>query len=201
MELKLHDGKEKVQLSDSTFGREYNESLVHQVVTAYMAGGRQGTRAQKNRSQVRGGGAKPFRQKGTGRARAGTIRSPLWRSGGVTFAARPQDHTQKVNKKMYRGAMRAIFSELARRGNLMLVDAFTLDTPKTKTLATKLKDMGLEDVLIVTEGLEQNLYLASRNLMHVHALAVESVDPVSLLRCRNVLMTTTAAKRLEEWLG
>ena len=201
MELKLHDGKKKVELSDTTFGREYNESLVHQVVTAYMAGGRQGTRAQKNRSQVRGGGAKPFRQKGTGRARAGTIRSPLWRSGGVTFAARPQDHDQKVNKKMYRGAMRAIFSELARRGNLVLVDDFTLDSPKTRLLAAKLKELGLEDVLIVTEGLEQNLYLASRNLVHVHALAVESVDPVSLLRCRNVLMTTPAAKRLEEWLG
>jgi len=174
---------------------------VHQVVTAYMAGGRQGTRAQKNRSQVRGGGAKPYRQKGTGRARAGTIRSPLWRAGGVTFAARPQDHSQKVNKKMYRGAMRAIFSELVRRGNLKLVEDFKLDSPKTRQLAAKLKDMALEDVLIVTEGLEQNLYLAARNLAHVQALAVESLDPVSLLRCRNVLITTPAAKRLEEWLG
>lgn len=201
MELQLHDGKKKVQLSDATFGGDYNEALVHQVVTAYMAGGRQGTRAQKNRSQVRGGGAKPFRQKGTGRARAGTIRSPLWRSGGVTFAARPQDHSQKVNKKMYRGAMRAIFSELARRGNLKLVEEFKLDSPKTRLLAAKLKDMALEDVLIVTEGLEQNLYLAARNLANVQALAVESIDPVSLLRCRNVLITTPAAKRLEEWLG
>ena len=201
MELKLQDGKKTVKLSDATFGREYNEALVHQVVTAYMAGGRQGTRAQKNRSQVRGGGAKPYRQKGTGRARAGTIRSPLWRSGGVTFAARPQDHSQKVNRKMYRGAMRAIFSELARRGNLMLVDDFTLEGPKTRMLVAKLKELGLEDVLIVTEGLEQNLYLAARNLANVHALAVESIDPVSLLRCRNVLMTTPAAKRLEEWLG
>ena len=201
MELQLHDGKKKVQLSDTTFGHDYNEALVHQVVTAYMAGGRQGTRAQKNRSQVRGGGAKPYRQKGTGRARAGTIRSPLWRAGGVTFAARPQDHSQKVNKKMYRGAMRAIFSELVRRGNLKLVEDFKLDSPKTRQLAAKLKDMALEDVLIVTEGLEQNLYLAARNLAHVQALAVESLDPVSLLRCRNVLITTPAAKRLEEWLG
>ncbi len=201
MELQLHDGKKKVQLSDATFGHDYNEALVHQVVTAYMAGGRQGTRAQKNRSQVRGGGAKPYRQKGTGRARAGTIRSPLWRAGGVTFAARPQDHSQKVNKKMYRGAMRAIFSELVRRGNLKLIEDFKLDSPKTRLLAAKLKDMALEDVLIVTEGLEQNLYLAARNLAHVQALAVESLDPVSLLRCRNVLITTPAAKRLEEWLG
>lgn len=201
MELQLHDGKKKVQLSDATFGHDYNEALVHQVVTAYMSGGRQGTRAQKNRSQVRGGGAKPYRQKGTGRARAGTIRSPLWRAGGVTFAARPQDHSQKVNKKMYRGAMRAIFSELVRRGNLKLVEDFKLDSPKTRLLAAKLKDMALEDVLIVTEGLEQNLYLAARNLAHVQALAVESLDPVSLLRCHNVLITTPAAKRLEEWLG
>ena len=200
MELKMHNGSGAVQVSEEIFGRDYNEPLIHQVVTAYLAAGRAGTRAQKNRSQVRGGGAKPWRQKGTGRARAGTIRSPIWRTGGVTFAARPQDHSQKVNRKMYRGAIISIISELVRIGRVHVVDGIELEAPKTKLLATKLKEMSLSNALIVTEALEQNLYLASRNLPDVQVIDVAAVDPVSLLRFENVVLTAAAVKRFEEWL-
>ena len=164
MNLNLAAGTGTVEVADATFGKEFNEALVHQVVTAYLAGGRQGTRAQKNRSDVRGGGKKPWRQKGTGRARAGTIRSPLWRSGGVTFAARPQDYTQKVNRKMYRAAMRSILSELVRQERLVAIEEFSVEAPKTKQVAAKLKELNLEKVLIVTEEVDETLYLAARNL-------------------------------------
>jgi large subunit ribosomal protein L4 len=174
---------------------------VHQVVVAYLAGGRSGTRAQKTRSEVSGGGAKPWRQKGTGRARSGSSRSPIWRGGGITFAARPQDHSQKVNKKMYRGAMRSILSELARQERLVLVEDFAVDTPKTKILVEKLKGMGLNDVLIVTETTGENLYLASRNLEKVNACSVNRADPVSLIAHEKVLMTVGAVRRFEEMLG
>ncbi|MCY1299024.1 50S ribosomal protein L4 [compost metagenome] len=166
-----------------------------------MAGGRQGTRAQKTRSEVSGGGKKPWRQKGTGRARAGTIRSPIWRSGGTTFAAKPQDHSQKLNKKMYRAAMRSILSELVRQERLVVVEDFAVDAPKTKTLLGKLNGLGLTDVLIVSEGVDQNLYLAARNLPHVDVRDVQGSDPVSLIAYDKVLITVSAVKKFEELLA
>ena len=175
--------------------------MIHQVVTAYLAGARQGTRAQKNRSAVAGGGKKPWRQKGTGRARAGTIRSPIWRSGGVTFAATPQDHSQKVNKKMYRSAMRSILSELARSERLVVVENMNLEQPKTKLLVEELKGYGLENVLIVASEVDQNLYLASRNLHKVDVRDVEGVDPVSLIAHEKVVITVDAVKKFEEALA
>ncbi|OHV11538.1 50S ribosomal protein L4 [Kushneria phosphatilytica] len=190
-----------VELSDATFGREFNESLVHQVVTAYMAGARQGTRAQKNRSEVSGGGKKPWRQKGTGRARAGSIRSPIWRTGGVTFAARPQDHSQKVNRKMYRAAMRSILSELVRQDRLVAVDSFGVDSPKTRQLVGKLTELGLDRVLIVTDEVDDNLYLAARNIPNVAVVEASSADPVSLVAFDKVLMTVPALRKFEEKLG
>ena len=190
-----------IELSEVAFGREFNEALVHQVVIAYMAGGRQGTRAQKNRSDVRGGGRKPWRQKGTGRARAGTIRSPIWRGGGATFAARPQDHSQKVNRKMYRGAVRCIFSELIRQDRLVVVDTLGCDSPKTKALAARLKDLGASNALIVAEEVDQNLYLAARNLKHVDVCDHEAVDPVSLISHEKVVMTSSALRKIEEALA
>lgn len=202
MQLNLASpAKGTVEVSDVTFAKEFNEDLVHQVVTAYLAGARQGTRAQKNRSAVRGGGAKPWRQKGTGRARAGTIRSPLWRTGGVTFAAQPQDHSQKVNRKMYRAALRSILSELARQERLVVVEEFAVDAPKTKVLASKLKDMGLEDVLLVTDDVDENLYLSARNLHKVDVRDVAGIDPVSLIAFDKVLLTVPALKKVEEMLG
>jgi large subunit ribosomal protein L4 len=190
-----------VQVSDITFARDYNEDLVHQVVTAYLAAARQGTRAQKTRAEVRGGGKKPWRQKGTGRARAGTIRSPLWRGGGVIFAAKPQDHSQKVNKKMYRAAIQVILSELARTERLVIVENFALEQPKTKTLVKALGDYGLENVLIVSDEVTENLYLASRNLHKVDVRDVQGVDPVSLISFDKVLVTVSALKKFEEILG
>ena len=190
-----------VEVSDVAFGREFNQDLVHQAVTAYLAGARQGTRAQKTRSDVSGGGRKPWRQKGSGRARAGTIRSPLWRSGGVTFAARPQDHSQKLNRKMYRAALRSILSELARQERLVVVEEFDLEAPKTKELIQKLGEYGLQDVLIVTEEVSENLYLSSRNLHKVDVRDVVGVDPVSLIRFEKVLVTVPALKKIEEMLG
>ena len=190
-----------ISVSEVAFGKEFNEPLVHQVVTAFLAGGRQGTRAQKNRSDVRGGGRKPFRQKGTGRARAGTIRSPIWRGGGVTFAAQPQDHQQKVNKKMYRGAMRCILSELIRQERLVVVDEFGVESPKTKDLVSKLKDMGLSNVLILTDDVDQNLYLAARNIPKVDVRDTKGADPVSLIGAEKVLITVNALKKFEEDLG
>ena len=188
-------------VSDTTFGREFNESLVHQVVVSYLAGARAGTRAQKSRSEVRGGGRKPWKQKGTGRARSGTINSPIWRSGGVTFAAKPQDHSQKVNKKMYRGAIRSILSELVRQERLIVVESFAIEAPKTRELLGKLKELDLTEVLIVTTSVEENLYLAARNLHKVDVRDVAAVDPVSLIGFDKVLMTVDAVKQLEEMLS
>ncbi|TFH87123.1 50S ribosomal protein L4 [Billgrantia azerbaijanica] len=201
MNLNLAAGAGTVEVSDATFGKEFNEALVHQVVTAYLAAGRQGTRAQKNRSDVRGGGKKPWRQKGTGRARAGTIRSPLWRSGGVTFAARPQDYTQKVNRKMYRAAMRAILSELVRQERLVAVDSFGVEAPKTKQLVAKLGELGLEKALIVTEEVDEKLYLAARNIPNVDVVDVAAADPVSLIAFDKVLVTVSALRKFEEKLA
>ena len=190
-----------VQVSDDVFGVEYKPGLVHQVVTAYLAGSRSGTKAQKNRAAVRGGGAKPFRQKGTGRARAGTSRSPIWRSGGATFAAQPRDYSQKVNRKMYRGAVRSILSELARQERLMLLPELKLDAPKTKVLAQRLGDLGVSDVLIVTEGFDETLFLAARNLPNVDVMTALEVDPVSMVAFNNLIVTEGAVRKLEERLA
>ncbi len=201
MELVLKDANSALEVSEATFGRDFNEALVHQVVVAFGAGARQGSKAQKTRSEVRGGGAKPWRQKGTGRARAGTIRSPIWRSGGVTFAAKPQDHSQKVNKKMYRGAIQSILSELVRQDRLIVVEKFTVETPKTKELISKLKEFELKDVLIVTSEVDENLFLSARNLYKVDVRDVQGIDPVSLIVFEKVLMTADAVKQLEESLA
>lgn len=190
-----------VEVSDVTFAREYNEDLVHQVVTAYLAGARQGSRAQKTRAEVRGGGKKPWRQKGTGRARAGSIRSPIWRSGGVTFAAKPQDHSQKVNRKMYRAALQSILSELARQDRLVVVEAFSVEQPRTKLLLKTLNEYGVDDVLIISEELDENLYLAARNLHRVDVRDVSGIDPVSLIAFSKVIVTVPALKKFEEMLG
>jgi len=192
----------QIEVSDAVYNREFNESLVHQTVVAYLAAGRAGTRAQKSRSDVSGGGAKPFRQKGTGRARAGTIRSPIWRSGGKTFAAKPQDYTQKLNKKMRRAAMQSILSELARQDRLVIVEDFGVDGPKTKELFAKLKGLGLQNnCLVVTEAFDQNLYLSGRNLPNVQVKEVANADPVSLVGHEKVLLTVGAAKKFEELLA
>jgi len=201
MELTLKDASGALEVSETTFGREFNEALVHQVVVAYAAGARQGTRAQKTRSEVSGGGKKPWRQKGTGRARAGTTRSPIWRTGGVTFAAKPQDHSQKVNRKMYRGAIQSILSELVRQERLVVVNDFAVETPKTKELVAKLKDLELKDVLIVTSEVDENLFLSSRNLYKVDVRDVQGIDPVSLVGFEKVLMTADAVKQVEEMLA
>jgi large subunit ribosomal protein L4 len=190
-----------VAVSDVAFGKEFNQDLVHQAVVAYMAGARQGTKAQKTRSEVSGGGKKPWRQKGTGRARAGTIRSPIWRTGGVTFAAKPRNHEQKLNKKMYRAALRCILSELNRQERLVVVESFDLEAPKTKTLLSKLAQFDLNDVLIVSDEVSENLYLASRNLHKVDVRDVQGVDPVSLIRPEKVVVTVSALKKFEEILG
>tara|TARA_R110002049_G_scaffold157645_1_gene322621 strand:- start:1695 stop:2312 length:618 start_codon:yes stop_codon:yes gene_type:complete len=190
-----------VSVSDVTFAREYNEDLVHQVVTAFLAGARQGTRAQKTRAAVSGGGKKPWRQKGTGRARAGTSSSPIWRTGGVTFAAQPQDHSQKVNRKMYRAAMRSIMSELARQDRLLVVESLDVEAPKTKLLAKQLGEFGLDNVLIVSAEVGENLYLAARNLHKVDVRDVEGIDPLSLIGHDKVMVTVDAVKKIEEMLG
>ncbi|ABM05206.1 50S ribosomal protein L4 [Psychromonas sp. MB-3u-54] len=200
MELVLKDAQSALEVSETTFGREFNEALVHQVVVAYAAGARQGTRAQKTRSDVSGGGKKPWRQKGTGRARSGTIRSPIWVGGGVTFAARPQDHSQKVNKKMYRGAVKSILSELVRQDRLIVVEKFSVEAPKTQELKAKLKELDLKDVLIITEELDENLFLAARNLYKVDVRDVQGIDPVSLIAFDKVLVTAAAVKKIEESL-
>lgn len=201
MELSLKDAKGALEVSDATFGREFNEALVHQVVVAFGAGARQGTKAQKTRAEVRGGGKKPWRQKGTGRARAGTIRSPIWVGGGRAFAAKPRDFEQKVNKKMYRGALKSILSELVRQERLIVVEKFGVETPKTKELLSKLNELELKDVLIVTGELDENLFLASRNLYKVDVRDVQGIDPVSLIAFEKVLMTAEAVKQLEEALA
>lgn len=200
MELTLSNSKKKVSLADDIFACEFNETLVHQVVTAYMAGGRAGTKAQKTRAEVRGGGVKPFKQKGTGRARAGTIRSPLWRKGGIVFAAKPRCFKQKVNKKMYKGALRAIFSELIRQERLIIVDAFKVDQPKTSSLLKVMNDMKVEgSVLIVADAVDENLYLSSRNLFQVDVqdVTTTATDPVSLVRADKVVITEAAIKEIE----
>ncbi len=204
MELKLSSAggtAGSIEVADAVFAREFNEPLIHQVVNAYLAGARAGTKAQKNRSAVSGGGAKPWRQKGTGRARAGTIRSPLWRGGGKTFAAVPRDYSQKVNRKAYRAAMRSILSELVRQDRLIVVDRIAVDAPKTKMLVALLGEYGVDDVLIVTDELDENTYLASRNLHKVGLCDVESMDPVSLIGYEKVLMTQAAVKKIEERLA
>jgi len=200
MKLATAGGKE-IQVSEATFGREFSEALVHQVVTAYLAGARSGTKAQKNRSAVRGGGKKPWRQKGTGRARVGTIRSPIWVGGGRTFAAQPRDHGQKVNRKMYRGALQAILSELVRQERLVVVDEFAVTEPKTKQLLAQLGEFGFDKGLIVTGEVDDKLYLASRNLPGVHVVDVAGIDPVSLVSADRVLMTVEAIDKIQEWLG
>ena len=200
MDLKTVTGA-AVELSDTAFGREFNEALVHQVVTAYLAGARQGTRAQKTRAEVSGGGIKPWRQKGTGRARAGSIRSPIWRSGGRAFAAKPQDWSQKVNRKMYRGAMQCILAELIRQERLILVEELSVSGPKTKELIAKLNDLNAPRALIVTKEVDENLYLAARNIPHVNVLGTFEVDPVSLIAFDKVIMSVEAAKQFEEALA
>ena len=200
MDLKTVTGA-AVELSDTAFGREFNEALVHQVVTAYLAGARQGTRAQKTRAEVSGGGIKPWRQRGTGRARAGSIRSPIWRSGGRAFAAKPQDWSQKVNRKMYRGAMQCILAELIRQERLILVEELSVSGPKTKELIAKLNDLGAPRALIVTKEVDENLYLAARNIPHVNVLGTNEVDPVSLIAFDKVIMSVEAAKQFEEALA
>ena len=201
MELTFKDAKGALEVSDTTFGREFNEALVHQVVVAFGAGARQGTKAQKTRAEVRGGGKKPWRQKGTGRARAGTIGSPIWVGGGRAFAAKPRDFDQKVNKKMYRGAIQSILSELVRQERLIVVESFGVETPKTKELLAKLNEYELNDVLIVTPEVDENLFLASRNLYKVDVRDVQGIDPVSLIAFDKVLITAEAVKQLEEALA
>lgn len=190
-----------VTVSEVAFGKEFNEALVHQVVTAYLAGARQGTAQQKKRDEVRGGGKKPWKQKGTGRARAGSIRSPLWRGGGKTHAARPRDFDQKVNRKMYRGALQCILSELVRQDRLMVVDEFTVGAPKTRDLIGKLQGLGLSNALIVTDNVDENLFLAARNIPHIDVRDVAGIDPVSLIAYDKVLVTLPALKQVEEALA
>lgn len=201
MDITLHNSKEIVSVSDAAFARDFNEALVHQIVTAYMAGGRAGTKAQKNRSAVRGGGAKPWAQKGTGRARAGTIRSPLWRSGGVTFAAQPRDYSQKVNSKMYKAGMQSIVSELVRQDRLVVVSDFKVKEPKTKEVSALLEKLGIEQALILTDGVDENLYLAARNISKITVIDAAIIDPVSLVRFDKVIATVDAVKRIEERLS
>jgi large subunit ribosomal protein L4 len=201
MELAVIGNKKPLEVSEAVFGREFREDLVHQVVTAYMAGGRAGTKAQKTRSEVSGGGKKPWKQKGTGNARAGTSRGPLWRGGGATFAARPRSFEQKVNRKMYRGAIQSILSELNRQGRLKIVDAVEVAEPKTKLLVEKLKDFDGGRTLIVTESGSESLYLAARNLIHVGVVDVAAMDPVTLVGADQVLMTVESVKKIEEWMA
>jgi len=200
MKLKMQ-GSGTVDVADSAFGADFNEALVHQVVNAFLAGGRAGTKAQKNRAGVQGGGAKPWRQKGTGRARAGTIRSPIFVGGGRAFAAKPRDYSQKVNKKMYRAALRSVFSELVRQDRLLVTDSVAMDAPKTKELASKLKGLGLDNVLIVNEAFDEKVFLSARNLSNVGICDAASIDPVVLMRFEKVLITLPALKLVEERLS
>jgi len=202
MKLQLHGAAGKdLQVSEAAFGRDFNEGLIHQVVTAYMAAGRMGTKAQKTRAEVRGGGAKPWRQKGTGRARHGTIRSPIWVGGGRAFAAKPRSYDQKVNRKMYRAAMQSLLSELVRQDRVKIVESLDVAEPKTRLMVDKLKELGVDSGLFVIEAFDEKLYLASRNLPDVEVLEVTALDPVSLLRYDQVVITVAAVRRLEEKLG
>jgi large subunit ribosomal protein L4 len=200
MELQIANGG-SLAVSEDVFAREFNEGLVHQAVVAYMAGGRAGTKAQKTRSDVSGGGAKPFKQKGTGRARAGSIRSPLWRTGGKSFAARPRDFTQKLNKKMYRAAMRSIFSELVRQDRLVVVGAFDVAEPKTKLMLAKLKEYGSNNVLLISDIDDVNVLLSSRNIPHCEVASVAGLNPVSLVGHEKVIVTAAAVEKIQEWLA
>jgi len=200
MKLKMQ-GSGTVDVADSAFGVDFNEPLIHQVVSAFLAGGRAGTKAQKTRSEVRGGGAKPWRQKGTGRARAGTIRSPIWTGGGRTFAAKPRDHSQKVNRKMYRAALRSLFSELVRQDRLVITESIVMKAPKTKEMAALLKANGVTNVLIVNEAFDEKVFLSARNLPNVGICDAGSIDPVVLLRFDKVLITLRALKMIEERLS
>jgi len=205
MELKIEKSGKKqagtMSVADNVFAAKFNEPLIHQVLVSYMAGSRSGTKAQKSRSEVRGGGKKPWRQKGTGRARAGTIRSPIWRGGGVTFAAKSRDFSKKINKKMFRGAMRSIFSELVRQERFVCVDEFDVSESKTKLVKEKLDKLGLEEVLIITEGLSENLYLGVRNIPKVDVMDSSEIDPYSLIGFEKVLITQAAVEKVEEWLS
>ncbi|AEO08292.1 50S ribosomal protein L4 [Buchnera aphidicola] len=200
MELVVKDAQSVLSVSRIIFGRDFNEALIHQVIIAYSASRRQGTRAQKSRAEVSGSGRKPWRQKGTGRARAGSFRSPIWRSGGVTFAAKPKDYSHKVNKKMYRGALKSIFSELIRQKRLTVFENFVLELPKTKLLVQKLNKIHLKNVLILTKKIDKNLFLASRNLHSVDVKDVYSIDPVSLIAFEHIIITVSAIKKVEEIL-
>jgi large subunit ribosomal protein L4 len=201
MKIKIEGNGASVDVADSAFGAEFNEPLVHQVVTAFLAGGRAGTKAQKTRAEVRGGGTKPWQQKGTGRARAGTIRSPIWVGGGRAFAAKPRDHSQKVNRKMYRGALKSVLSELVRQDRLVVTESLAMDAPKTRQLAGKLKQLGLKSVLIVNEAFDEKVFLSARNLPDVGICDASSIDPVVLMRFDKVLITLPALKLIEERLS
>ena len=198
--LSQDSNKENIQISDEIFSNEFNSDLVHQVVTSFLSGARQGSHSQKNRSDVRGGGKKPYRQKGTGRARAGTIRSPIWRGGGVAFASSPRDYSKKVNKKMYRAAIRSILSELLRQERLVAITTPKLTEPKTKLMANYLKDLQLEKALIIVNELDTNLYLSARNIPHLEVVTVKEINPVMLLRSERVAVTPEAFKLIEEWM-
>lgn len=195
------DKSPMVAVSDAVFGQDFNEPLVHQVVTSYLTNARAGTKAQKTRSEVRGGGIKPWRQKGTGRARAGTIRSPLWRKGGVVFAAKPRDYSQKVNRKMYRLAMKVILSELLRQERIVIIDEFKVDSPKTKNLLQKLRHFGHEKTLLILDAVEDNLFLAARNIPYIEVIDVQAINPLSLVAYEKIIMTPESIKQVEEALS
>ncbi|UDG79363.1 50S ribosomal protein L4 [Candidatus Ecksteinia adelgidicola] len=200
MELILKDIPSVLTISESIFCCKFNEALVHQVITSYASGARQGTRAQKNRGEITGSNKKPWKQKGTGRARSGSTKSPIWRSGGVTFAAKPQDYSQKINKKMYRGALKSILSELIRQNRLIVVEKFFIRSHKTKLLLKKLKDITLDNALVVMNVVNQDLYLASRNLHNVNICNVDNINPINLISFKNVVLTVDAIKKIEEKL-
>ena len=200
IELLSSTKNQDINISENAFSKDFNEPLVHQAVVSFLAGSRQGTSKQKTRSEVRGGGKKPYRQKGTGRARAGTIRSPLWRGGGIAFAATPRDYSKKINKKMYRAAIRSIFSELLRQGRLVAIEKPVLEKPKTKEIANFLKEFSLSKVLIITDELDVNLYLSARNIPNVDIITVREINPVNLLKAQKVAVTADAFKKIEEWI-
>ena len=201
IELLSNTKSKDISISNDVFSKEFNESLIHQAVVSFMAASRQGSAKQKNRSEVRGGGKKPYRQKGTGRARAGTIRSPLWRGGGVTFASRPRDFSKKINKKMYRAAIKSIFSELVRQNRLVAIEKPTLKKPKTKEVANFLNEFSLSKVLIITDELDMNLYLSARNIPNVDVITVREINPINLLKPQKVAVTGEALKQIEEWIN
>jgi len=201
MDIAIHNSKKKVSVSEDAFGADFNETLVHQLVVSYMSGARAGTKAHKNRAAASGGGAKPWRQKGTGRARAGTIRSPIWRSGGVTFAASPRDYSKKLNKKMYRVGMRSLVSELVRQQRLILIQELGVTEAKTKSMNARLTELGINDALILTDGLDSAVYLAARNIPNIQVMDVAIVDPLSLVSQQHVIIDAAALKKLEERLS